>query len=221
MSSARDPFSSPSYWLAVSICRAILRLLNRLSVGRAAPLPGPSVIVVSNHASHFDPPILTSTFPRPLRFLAKSSLFRGAFGSLLLSWGQVPIRRVSGGASAVLKAKRLLEAGWDIGLFIEGTRSPDGVFRASACRTGAATIAHLAKAKVLPVAIHGSHHAFPTGARVPRPLRISVSMGKPLDTSAFFSERLTQDSARAFTAKIASAISSLLPPEQREGEAPD
>ena len=190
----------------------------RVPLDLAPPEPPPegSCLIVSNHASHLDPPLLGYAFGRPVRFLAKEELFRGAVGVAMRAWGQIPVHRAtgSGRSGAVLVARNVLQAGWDVGLFVEGTRSRDGVFRAERCRTGAATIAHLAKSVVLPVGISGTHKAYPAGARIPRPHPVSVRFGPALDTSEFFAGPLRRESAQRFTAKIATAIASLLDPAQ-------
>lgn len=211
-----DRYHPVHYKLATGSCRLVLRVLNRLEVTIQSPFQEEPTILVSNHASHFDPPILGASFPRPIRFLAKESLFRGGFGRLMHLWGQVPVRRKGGGVGAVNRARKLLGTGWDIGLFIEGTRSRNGLFRTSACRTGAATIAHLAKAVIVPVGIHGSHKAFPTGARMPTTSPVRVIYGAPLDTTTFFGQPLSRESSKVFTLEIARSIQSLLPDNQKE-----
>lgn len=179
-------------------------------------LPEAACLIVSNHASHLDPPLLGYAFSRPVRFLAKGELFRGPVGVAMRLWGQIPVHRASGSgrSGAVLVARKALQAGWDVGLFVEGTRSRDGVFRAERCRTGAATIAHLARAVVLPAGITGSHKAYPAGSRLPRPHPVSVRFGPPLDTKEFFAGPLRRETAKRFTADIAEAIASLVAPSQ-------
>ncbi|MCH7493427.1 1-acyl-sn-glycerol-3-phosphate acyltransferase [bacterium] len=216
--SRREPYPLRlwAYRAGLNTMGALISLRVPLDVGHPEPVPSDPCLIVSNHASHFDPALLGLGFKKPVRFLAKEELFRGPVGVAMRLWGQIPVRRATGigRSGAILEARKVLAAGWDVGLFVEGTRSRDGVFRRESCRTGAATIAHLAKATVLPAGVSGTHRAFPAGARFPRPHPVSVRFGPPVDTAEFFSGPLGRETAHKFTLILAAAIANLLDPLQ-------
>ena len=86
------PFIIPSYWLAVIACRFVLFCCNSFRFTKKDKFKNAKpIIFVANHTSHFDPPLIVSSRSRPVRFLAKSSLFKGLLGVGMKSWGQVPV----------------------------------------------------------------------------------------------------------------------------------
>jgi 1-acyl-sn-glycerol-3-phosphate acyltransferase len=125
-----------------------------------------------------------------MTFLAKREYFvRPGLIGLLWRWfftsvGQVPVDRSGGRAAeaAITTGVRLVKAGRLLGIYPEGTRSPDG--RLYRGRTGAARIAIEAQVPVIPVAMVNTYWVQPTGQRVPRlGRRIGVRFGQPIDTS--------------------------------------
>lgn len=214
--SAPDPY--PLRLWAYRMGRDTLGFFCRLRLTFEAEgvghVPEGPCIVASNHASHLDPPLLGIHYPRPLRFLAKRELFKGLMGSAMRLWGQIPVDRGRGGSGAVRVAKAALEAGWDIGLFVEGTRSRDGLFRRSRCKTGVATLAHLTGVNVVPAALVGTFDAYPPGAKLPRRANVLVRFGPPLRDASFLDGPLNRDTANEFTSKVADAIEALLPASQ-------
>ena len=159
------------------IVRGALRLAFRFRVRGAdhVPLRGP-VLLVANHASHLDPPLIGCASPRWTAYLARSTLFapRG-FGALIRILGAVPIERDSTGLGGIRTTLAVLDADGTIVVFPEGTRTTDG--RAGELRGGFVTIARRSAAPIVPVWVEGSFAAFPRGARFPRPRPISVSFG--------------------------------------------
>jgi 1-acyl-sn-glycerol-3-phosphate acyltransferase len=129
--------------------------------------------------------------PRPVVFLAKSEYFtgkgiKGFFVKLFFkSTGQLPIDRSGGKASeaALNTGLGVLEQGQLLGIYPEGTRSPDGkLYRG---RTGIARMALEAKVPVIPVAMIDTEKVQPIGTRLPRVRRVGIVYGKPLDFSRF------------------------------------
>ena len=154
------------------------------------PESGP-VLLVANHQSFSDSIFMPLLTPRPVKFLAKAEYFTGGGFKGRLSAGffkgvgSVPIDRAGAkAADAALKtALRLLEQGQIVGLYPEGTRSPDG--RLYKGRTGAARIALTAGCPVLPCAISGTEKVQPTGKMVPKVHPVTVTFGAPLDFSRY------------------------------------
>lgn len=156
------------------------------------PAHGP-VVLVANHQSFSDSLFMPLVAPRPVKFLAKAEYFtgRGIKGRLSAGFfrgvGSIPIDRSGARAAdpALATALRLLADGNVVGMYPEGTRSPDG--RLYRGRTGVARIALAAGCPVLPCAIFGTDKVQPTGQRVPVPTarRVRVVFGEPLDFSRY------------------------------------
>lgn len=168
------------YALVKLVAFALMRLLFRLETrdpGRV-PAAGPALLV-SNHSSVLDPPLIGSASRRRLAFLAKAELFRiPVFGALLRRLGARPLRRAGSDPAAMRAVLRVLEEGGALLVFPEGTRGPEGVLRPA--RAGAGMLAVVSGAPVVPVYVSGSGRAWPKGARFPRPARVTVAFGEPL-----------------------------------------
>lgn len=150
-----------------------------------------AVILASNHQSIGDWLYLPLKVDRRITFLAKSDYFTGTgikgafmrwfFGSV----GQVPLDRSGANAAeaALLTARRILAQGQILGLYPEGTRTPDG--RLHRGKTGVARIALDTGVPVIPVAVKGTYDWFRPGTKIPKRTKIKVIIGEPLDLSRF------------------------------------
>lgn len=150
-----------------------------------------AVILASNHLSFSDSIFLPLQSRRPVVFLAKSEYFTGrGLKGALTRWffkatGQLPIDRSGGKASeaSLNTGLRVLAQGQVLGIYPEGTRSPDGrLFRG---RTGIARMALESKVPVIPVAMIDTEKVQPIGRKLPRIRRIGIIVGEPLDFSRF------------------------------------
>ena len=159
-------------------------------VGREhVPLNG-SVILAGNHASFIDPPLIGCALRRDINYLGRESLFRYPIvGWVLRSWNSVPVDRDGGGARG-LKAilDRLLKGGAII-LFPEGTRTKDGKLQPA--RSGVGLTVIKSEAVVIPVRVFGTFEAWGRHMTLPRPKRIGVVYGAPMDFSALRAEAKT------------------------------
>jgi 1-acyl-sn-glycerol-3-phosphate acyltransferase len=181
------------YWvLKTVILGPILRLLFRPWVDGDQNIPETGgAIFASNHLSFSDSIFLPLVVPRRVTFLAKSDYFtgEGIKGRLTAAFfkgvGQVPVDRTGGQASqaALNSGLRILNRGELLGLYPEGTRSPDG--RLYKGKTGVARMALEAGVPVIPVAMIDTDKAQPTGKIVPNIMRVGVRIGKPLDFSRY------------------------------------
>ncbi|HVA59994.1 MAG TPA: lysophospholipid acyltransferase family protein [Mycobacteriales bacterium] len=180
------------YWIVKAILTPILRLLFRPWVEglENVPTDGP-VILASNHLSFSDSIFLPLVVPRRITFLAKSDYFTGRSvrGRLTASFfrgvGQVPVDRSGGRASdaALRTALRILAKDELLGIYPEGTRSPDG--RLYRGKTGVARMALEAGVPVIPVAMIDTFEVQPPGKVIPKIRRIGVRIGEPLDFSRY------------------------------------
>ncbi|WP_413679052.1 lysophospholipid acyltransferase family protein [Prochlorococcus sp. MIT 0916] len=135
------------------------------------------VVVVSNHGSHLDPPILGHALGRPVAFMAKSELFKIPILSLIISaCGAYSVKRGAGDREAIRNASNRLSEGWATGVFLDGTRQENG--RVNDPKAGAALLAARTGAPILPVAIVNSHRAFPKGSLLPRFVTIHLRVGE-------------------------------------------
>ncbi len=164
----------------------MLRLYFRGQIYGADNVPKTgSVVVVSNHSSFFDPPIISNCVGRPVAYMAKEELFKiPVFNKAIELYGAYPVSRGSADRTAIRAALKYLEDGWAVGVFLQGTRTPDG--RITDPKRGAALIAAKAKAPLLPVCVWGSQAIMPRGAVTPRPVPVTVRIGElihPPDTA--------------------------------------
>ena len=138
------------------------------------------VVVVSNHGSHLDPPILGHALSRPVAFMAKSELFRVPVLSFIISaCGAYSVKRGAGDREALRTASNRLNEGWATGVFLDGTRQENG--RVNEPKAGAALLAARTGCPILPVAIVNSHRAFPKGSFLPRFVSIHLKVGELID----------------------------------------
>ncbi|QIM20711.1 1-acyl-sn-glycerol-3-phosphate acyltransferase [Phycicoccus sp. HDW14] len=181
------------YWvLKTVVLGPVLRLLFRPWIEGEENIPEDgAAIFASNHLSFSDSIFLPLLVPRRMTFLAKSDYFTGVGlkGRLTAAFfkgvGQLPIDRSGGRASeaALSSGLRVLRRGELLGLYPEGTRSPDG--RLYKGRTGVARMALEAGVPVVPVAMINTDKAQPTGTKIPKLVRIGVKVGEPLDFSRY------------------------------------
>ncbi len=143
------------------------------------PLTGP-VILASNHASFLDPPLVGAGVKRGINYLARESLFRfPVMGWVLHRWQAVPVDREGGGAKGLKAILDRLLAGGAIILFPEGTRTRDGKMQPA--RSGIGLTVIKSAAPVVPVRVFGTYEAFGRHVRLPRPRRVAVKYGRPLN----------------------------------------
>lgn len=156
------------------------------------PLDGPAILA-SNHLSFSDSIFLPVVVPRKITFLAKSDYFNtpGLKGKATAAFfkgaGQVPVDRTGGNAStaAITTGVRVLNEGNLLGIYPEGTRSPDGkLYRG---KTGVARMALEARVPVVPIAMMNTDKVQPVGRSRPNfGVDVGVKIGKPLDFSRFY-----------------------------------
>jgi 1-acyl-sn-glycerol-3-phosphate acyltransferase len=152
------------------------------------PRTGPALIVC-NHTSHLDPPLVGVVSPRPLTYLARSTLFgtgpvRGPFTALIRSLGAVPIDREVGteGIKAVFQA---LADGRAVIMFPEGTRTEDGAIQP--LKPGVSLLVKRADCPIVPCGIAGGFEAWPRKQVLPVPAPLGV-VGRERAIAVHFGE---------------------------------
>jgi 1-acyl-sn-glycerol-3-phosphate acyltransferase len=180
-----------SYRIGWHVFRLIYSTYFRWRVFGAehVPLTG-GVILASNHASFIDPPLVGAGIRRDINYLARESLFRfPGIGALLRSWNSVPVDRDGGGAKGLKIILDRLLAGGGIILFPEGTRSQDG--RLQPARSGIGLIVIKSTAPVVPVRVFGTYEAYGRHLKIPRPRRVIVKYGSPMNFESLRAEAKT------------------------------
>jgi len=189
---------------------------------RNVPAKGP-VIMASNHLSFSDSIFMPLVVARKVTFLAKSEYFtspgpKGLLKKLTLTaLGQVPVDRSGGRRSeaALLTGLKVLAEGACLGIYPEGTRSPDG--RLYKGRTGIARIAIESGAPVIPVAMFNTEKIQPTGTLIPKVMRVGMTFGEPM---YFEGDSTDQLYLREVTDQIMKAIQELSGQEYLDVYAP-
>lgn len=175
------------------------------------PAKGP-LLVVANHLSLVDPPLLGVSLGRKTIFMGKEELFRPRFtGYFIRSFGAFPVRRGRIHREALRQANRILAEGIALVMFPEGTRSKDA--RLQSAFPGSALIALSNGIPVLPVGIAGTENIKGKTWLLRRP-RITVNIGHPFSPPPVAGESTRAELPR-FTVSIMEHIAELLPPEYR------
>lgn len=170
-----------SYRLGWLFFRAVYSTYFRWRVFNPERVPETgAVILASNHASFLDPPLVGAGLKRGINYLARESLFRfPGMGALLRSWQAVPVDRDGAGAAGLKAILDRLLAGGGIILFPEGTRTRDG--RLQPARSGIGLVVVKSTAPVVPVRVFGTYEAYGRHIKIPRPKRIAVKYGQPVN----------------------------------------
>jgi putative phosphoserine phosphatase/1-acylglycerol-3-phosphate O-acyltransferase len=188
------------------------------------PAEGPA-IVVANHRSYFDPLALGVAFARrgrPVRFLGKKEVFDApVVGPLARAFGGIRVERGSGSDEPLAAAALALDAGQVVAIMPQGTipRGPAFFDPELEGRWGAARLAAMTKAPVIPVGLWGTERVWPRSERLPRfwnvldPPLVTIRVGPPVPN-------LTGRSPAADTKRIMAAIMAQLPAEARERREP-
>jgi 1-acyl-sn-glycerol-3-phosphate acyltransferase len=172
---------NPVYFLGWAFFRLFYATYFRWRVyhPERVPLDGP-VILASNHASFLDPPLVGVGVKRGINYLARDTLFRyPGVGWLLRKWNSVPVDREGAGAAGLKAILDRLLAGGAIILFPEGTRTRDGKLQPARAGIGLTVIK--STAVVVPARVFGTYEAYGRHLAWPRPRRIAVKYGSPMD----------------------------------------
>jgi 1-acyl-sn-glycerol-3-phosphate acyltransferase len=175
------------YGILRAFLTPFLMILFRPKVKGLRHVPGTGpVIVASNHLSFSDSIFMPLVVPRKVTFLAKSEYFtspgpKGLLKKLtFIALGQVPVDRSGGRRSeaALITGLKVLAEGKCLGIYPEGTRSPDG--RLYKGRTGIARLAIESGAPIIPVAMFNTEKIQPSGTLMPKVMRVEMIFGEAM-----------------------------------------
>lgn len=146
-------------------------LLHRLEVTGRENIPDGPLVIVANHLSNIDPPLLTVAIDKPIAYLAKKELYTmPGFKEFCLFFGAISIDRDKPEKSTFKAIREIFQKGWHLGMFIEGTRNKTpGVLGLP--HTGPAYFAKANKAMIVPVGIIGTNKRFG---------KVYAHIGKPI-----------------------------------------
>jgi len=178
---SNDP--APRLYRALhAVVPPLLNALWRPSVHGTEHVPwhGPAILA-SNHQSVLDVVVMPAALDRPVFFLAKAEYFRGWQRRFFESAGVMPVHRDGGDAAeaSLRRGQQLLDEGRLLGIYPEGTRSPDG--RLYRGKTGAVRLALRTGAPIVPVATVGTREALRRRATRAPQRPVEVRFGAPLD----------------------------------------
>jgi len=196
------------YWFAAWVARVLFfqsmggcRVIGKENV----PAEGP-VIIAPVHVSHLDPPLVGSTCPRILRFMAKEELFRNPLlGALIRSLGAFPVKRGESDSAAIRRALQWLQDGDAVLVFPEGGRN-DGT-EMNRLLPGTAVLAKRSGAVIVPVGLGGTSSMFPRGSKRPKRGKTTVVYGRPFTYEEATPSDNREEFARFLAERIAESCS--------------
>lgn len=163
----KDPLINPFFYLY---------LRGKVEGTEHIPKSG-GFVVVSNHGSNFDPPLLSAAVQRPVAYMAKEELFEvPVLKQAIELYGAYPVKRGAVDRNTIKAALAYLENGWGVGIFLSGTRTRDG--RVIDPKPGAALIAAKAQVPLLPVCLWGTHLIEQSGKKFPQSTPVTIRIGE-------------------------------------------
>ena len=175
------------------------------------PTDGP-FLIASNHASHFDPPIVGSHVPRQMRFFARKSLWNNR----LMAWWlnkveTIPVERDSGDVGAIKRVLQALKEDRAVVLFPEATRTTDGHLQKA--KAGVGLMACKTGVPVVPCRVYGSFTAFGKGTKIPRfGTPIDIVFGPPISAAEYDDPAAGKARYEQAAQRIMDRIAALPPP---------
>ena len=198
---ARDAFHLAFYHFVVGSLKNLLRLGARVRVVSFAKIPAGPCVMVSNHISHFDPPLLSGYLPRKIDWIAMAELFGTKWSKAGFTWLDViPVDRHGDDRQALRTAIKRLEAGRMIGIFPEGgiRDGERSILSGAEMREGAFLLAAKAACPVLPVVILGSERLYNRRNWFPwRRAKVTIAIGDPIFPAEGGRKQLRDDTAAA------------------------
>jgi 1-acyl-sn-glycerol-3-phosphate acyltransferase len=164
------------YWLVHHFVRILYRIIFGLKIEGLDNVPRTgSLIIAANHRSYLDPPIIGSTAPREIHFMAKASLFKKPVLGLLIHYlNSIPVTRSGQDLASLRTALEVLESGGALLIFPEGTRSRTEQFLKAT--GGIGLLVKQSQTPVLPVFIQGTRGAL---RRIFKHRGLKVTYGQP------------------------------------------
>lgn len=145
-------------------------------------------LVVANHTSFLDPPMMGSAFPDAIHYLARKTLFKGG----VVSWvyehlNTIPVNQDRPEYSSMKKIIRLVQEGEKVLIFPEGERTRDGQLKERG-EPGVGLLIAKSRVPILPIRMFGAYEALPRGASFPKFVKLTMVAGDPIDLNDFIDD---------------------------------
>ncbi len=204
------------YWIGFTLsllffrCFFLLRIVGKKKIKESWKEGG--VLIVANHASYFDPPVVGVSYGKKTAFLARKTLFKkGFFGWLYPKLNAIPVDQEGPDMSSLKRIIKELKNGNPVLIFPEGQRSVDGKILPG--EAGVGLVIAKSKAPVLPMRIFGAFEAFPRGAKIPKFFtKITVSVGDMITFDEDLLKTKTRESYQKISDCVMNAISRIEKP---------
>ena len=195
------------------LLRSALRIFGDWKVeGRECVPPQGPLIIVANHQSNMDPPILAASIPRRIRFMAKRGLFHNPMASRFFkAYGAFPLNQSGNDLAAIQRSLQILEEDGALAIFPEGTRSPNAMRRA---HPGIAVIALKSGAPILPVGITGTAAIGPLWQVAVPKGTFGINIGQPFSLPNM-EGAIVRGQLEAITTMIMERVAAQLPESYR------
>ncbi len=174
-----------AYLWVYLLVRGLLKLFYRLRIYGLSHFRSGSAIIAANHASFFDPPVISVSCPEEVHFLARESLFRvPVLGRIIRALNSHPVARDASDAHTFRTLIRLLQSGKKVILFPEGSRTLNGQMQP--LEKGLSFLVYKARCGIMPVYVSGTFEAWRRGTKFPRLFgRIRCVFGSPIEWEEF------------------------------------
>lgn len=178
----------------IALVRCFYKFMFKIEVEGVENIPkDKNFLVVPNHLSYYDPPLIVVFLPIDMAYMAKESLFRvPILGRIIKAFGAFPVKTGGNDISAVKTAIKILKDGKSLTIFPEGTRvKTPGVLGEG--KQGAAMIAAKAGVGFLPVGINTTYK-FRS--------KVKLNVGEYIDFSEYHDKRLNSETLQKITNEL-------------------
>lgn len=198
----------------------LCRLWFRLEIRGREHVPAGPFVLSPIHRSNLDFALVSNVVRRRMRFLAKDTIWKGAWGRAWDALGAIPVHRGTPDRDALKACVAVVKAGEPLVLFPEGTRQTGPTIHE--CFDGAAFVQARTGAPIVPVGVGGSEAAMPKGSRFPRPRKVVVVIGPPLQApERAASGVVRRSSVRDQTTRLSAEIQRLFDQAQEAAGTPN
>ncbi len=171
-----------AYWVGYTLFKSIAKACFNIQVhNRDNLIEDRGCLIVCNHVSFLDPPLVGVAHDGGVYYLARKTLFKGPAKSIFPHWNAVPIDQENPDMASIKNIIKLLKSGERVVMFPEGSRAWDGHLLPA--KAGVGLIISKAKVPVLPMRLFGAHEAFPRGAKFWRNKQVDLVIGECIDFS--------------------------------------
>lgn len=202
------------YWAGWSWFRGVAKAsFNYEVVGKDRLIEDRGALIVCNHVSFLDPPLVGIAHDNGVYFLARKTLFKGFAAWLFPRWNSIPIDQENADMSSLKNIIKLLKSGERVVMFPEGERSWDG--KMLEAKAGVGLIIAKSKTPVIPARLFGAHEALPRGASFWKRRQVTLVVGEPIEFSKKEMKAKGREAYQEIADKVISEIAAIELPTVR------